>query len=180
MTNKLEIGGHIKHLRVQQRRTMLEIADLCGVSKSMISKIESNKAVPSVATLIKIAKALGTTLSALMEETNTLETVYTPAQTIPDNYIDTGKGYSLYTFAAKFRNKKMQPVLFHARKDDRLPQDFMHEGEEFIYMISGEMYFQVGETAYHMKPGDSLYFCALQKHYATPISEEVTFLDMFM
>ena len=60
--DNLNIGDRIKVLRISQKRTMQEIAAACDLSKSMISKIENNKAVPSVAALVKIATALGTNI----------------------------------------------------------------------------------------------------------------------
>jgi transcriptional regulator with XRE-family HTH domain len=64
----LKLGLTLRALRLQQNRTIQEIANYCGLSKSMVSKIETDKVFPSVATLTKIAKSLGTTVSALLEE----------------------------------------------------------------------------------------------------------------
>src|SRR5471030_2317138 len=61
------IGDRIKVLRKNQKRTLQQIADNSELSKSMISKIENNKTVPSVAALVKIAKSLGTNISNLLE-----------------------------------------------------------------------------------------------------------------
>ena len=66
-TDSLGVGDRIKILRINQKRTMQEVADSCGLSKSMISKIENNKTIPSVATLVKIAQTLGTNISNLFE-----------------------------------------------------------------------------------------------------------------
>jgi len=59
----LNIGTHIRRLRLQQRRTQQEIASVCGFTKSLLSKIESNTVTPPVATLVKIARSLGTSVS---------------------------------------------------------------------------------------------------------------------
>ena len=64
----LDIGITLRTLRIKQGRTIQEISDFCGLSKSMVSKIETNKVFPSVATLTKIAKTLGTNISSLLEE----------------------------------------------------------------------------------------------------------------
>jgi quercetin dioxygenase-like cupin family protein len=74
----------------------------------------------------------------------------------------------------------MQPMLFVARKGEVKPHLLQHEGEEFIYIISGEMKMTVGEIDYHLKTGDSLYFNCLQKHGIMPISDEVHYLDIFV
>jgi quercetin dioxygenase-like cupin family protein len=61
-----------------------------------------------------------------------------------------------------------------------MPHELSHEGEEFIYIIRGEMKMQVGEIEYCLKEGDSLYFNSLQKHGIMPVSDEVTYLDIFV
>src|SRR5687768_2333002 len=78
--NNLNIGDRIKMLRITQNRTMQEIAEASDLSKSMISKIENNKTVPSVAALVKIAGALGTNISSLLEQEGRVNTVITTAQ----------------------------------------------------------------------------------------------------
>ena len=69
--NNLNIGERIKILRTNQKRTLQEIAESSELSRSMISKIENNKTVPSVAALVKIARALGTTISDWQSNTRT-------------------------------------------------------------------------------------------------------------
>ena len=176
----LNIGERLKLLRINQKRTMQEIAEVSELSKSMISKIESNKAVPSVAALIKIAKALGTSISNLLEHGVTLNANVTTQQKAIENLTSTDKGYRIYPYASEFHEKKMQPFLFVARKDEVIPHEVSHEGEEFIYVIKGQMKMQVGEVEYLLTTGDSLYFNCVQKHGIMPVSDEVTYLDIFV
>jgi quercetin dioxygenase-like cupin family protein len=70
--------------------------------------------------------------------------------------------------------------LFVAKKGEVIPHKLSHEGEEFIHIISGEMKMKVGEIEYFLKEGDSLYFNSLQKHGIMPVSDEVTYLDIFV
>jgi quercetin dioxygenase-like cupin family protein len=74
----------------------------------------------------------------------------------------------------------MQPFLFVARKGEVKAHEVSHEGEEFIYIIRGQMRMQVGEMEYVLKTGDSLYFNSLQKHGIMPVSDEVMYLDIFV
>ena len=138
-TQKLNIGDRIKILRINQKRTLQEIADMSEMSKSMISKIENNKTVPSVAALVKIAKALGTSISSLLEQDGWLNAIITTRQKAMENLTPTDKGYSIYPYASGYHEKKMQPFLFVARKGDVVPHQLSHEGEEFIYIIKGKM-----------------------------------------
>lgn len=178
--SKLNIGDRIKMLRITQKRTMQEIAEASELSKSMISKIENNRAVPSVAALVKIATALGTNISSLLEQEGFLNAIVTTRQKAQENLTTTDKGYSIYPYASGYHEKKMQPFLFVARKGEVIPHELSHEGEEFIYVIKGQMKMQVGEMEYLLKTGDSLYFNSVQKHGIMPVSEEVIYLDIFV
>jgi transcriptional regulator with XRE-family HTH domain len=178
--NKLNIGDRIKALRIAQKRTMQEIAEASDLSKSMISKIENNKTVPSVAALVKIAQALGTNISSLFEQDGFLNAILTTRQKARENLTPTDKGYLIYPYASGYHEKKMQPFLFVARKGEVVPHELSHEGEEFIYVIKGQMKMQVGETEHVLNTGDSLYFNSVQKHGIMPVSDEVMYLDIFV
>lgn len=178
--NKLNIGDRIRTLRIAQKRTLQEIAEASDLSKSMISKIENNKAIPSVAALVKIAKTLGTNISSLLEQEGFLNAIVATRQKAMDNLTATDKGYLIYPYASAYHEKKMQPFLFVARKGEVVPHALSHEGEEFIYVIKGQMKMQVGEVEYRLNSGDTLYFNSVQKHGIMPVSDEVVYLDIFV
>lgn len=180
MANNLNLGDRIKILRVNQKRTLQEIADASDLSRSMISKIENNKTIPSVAALVKIANALATNISNLLEHDGWLNAIFTPRHNAVENLTKTDKGYSIYPYASEYHEKKMQPFLFTAKKGEVKEHELSHEGEEFIYIVSGEMKMKVGEMEYGMKTGDSLYFNSSQKHGILPITDEVVYLDIFV
>jgi transcriptional regulator with XRE-family HTH domain len=180
VNSQLEIGSRIKILRINQKRTMQDIADSSEISKSMISKIENQKTIPSVATLVKIAKTLGTNISNLLEHDGWLNAIITTKQTAEENLTITDKGYAIYPYASEYHEKKMQPFLFVAKKGHVKQHQLSHEGEEFIHVIRGEMKMQIGDTEYLLKEGDSLYFNTLQKHGILPVSDEVVYLDIFV
>ena len=74
----------------------------------------------------------------------------------------------------------MQPFLFVAKKNEVVPHEVSHEGEEFIYVIKGQMKMQVGDVSYLLNSGDSLYFNSVLKHGIMPVSDEVVYLDIFV
>ena len=114
----LNIGDRIRILRVTQKRTLQELADNSGISKSMISKIENNKTMPSVATLVKIAQNLGTNISNLMEHNSWGKAIVTSRIEAEQKLLFTEKGYSIFPYASNFHDKKMQPFLFVAKKSE--------------------------------------------------------------
>ena len=66
------------------------------------------------------------------------------------------------------------------KKGEVVPHSLSHQGEEFIYIVKGQMKMRVGEVEYHLRTGDSLYFNSVQKHGIMPVSDEVIYLDIFV
>ncbi|WP_138754583.1 helix-turn-helix domain-containing protein [Paenibacillus sinopodophylli] len=177
----MSIGNRIRLIRMEQKRTQEEIANYCGFTKSLLSKIENGQSTPPVSTLIKIAGALGVRVSDLIEEESIQSTVFNSSENYRDRskWIRTDKGYSFFAFASERRDKLIQPYIITAKKGEVRQHGFAHEGEEFIYMISGEMNYKVGNTQYTLRPGDTLYFNSLEEHLLYPISDEVSYIAIF-
>lgn len=177
----MNIGSRIKKMRKQQNRTLQEIADICGFTRSLLSKIENSKTIPPIATLSRIAKALGVKVATLLDDdSNVNGIIYTPGKDVSlDNMVGTDKGYLFFPFASERGNKLFQPYLFTAERDKVITQPLSHEGEEFIYVLEGEMRYRIGSVEYTMRPGDSLYFNSIDEHDLRPITDKVVYLAVF-
>lgn len=180
LTDNTRIGRQIRKLRRQQHRTLQEIADASGFSKSLLSKIETGRVFPPIATLVKIAGAMGTKVTALLEAADDVRTVVNRREEVVRNTVRTEKGYAVFPFASEHRSKKMQPFLFTARLGEVQRHELTHEGEEFIYVVDGSLKFRVGDVEYTLRQGDGLYFEALDAHGFEPISDTVTYVDVFV
>lgn len=162
-----------------QGRTLQEVADGSGVTKSLLSKIENGKSMPPLATLTRIAGALGVKVSALLDGADEHGTIFTPASET-GRTVKTDKGYAFFSFAAQRSDKQMQTYLFEAEKGRVKPQPLSHRGEEFIYVLEGRMQYSVGPVSYTLGQGDSLYFDAEEDHDLEPITKKVRYLAVFV
>jgi transcriptional regulator with XRE-family HTH domain len=177
----MEIGNRIRKIRIQQGRTIQEVADDCQCSKALLSKIENNHVVPALATLSKISKVLGVKVSVLLEEGEDGGVAFTPnMKEQPASFVATSKGYGIYAFAPHVINKKMQPVLIRACKGEVKPHTVHHEGEEFIFVLEGELKVHIGSVEYSLKPGESVYFETLNEHGVLPVTPVALYLDIFV
>ena len=170
----------MRRLRRFQGRTLQDIANRCGYSTSLISKVENGKIVPPVATLVRIAGALGTHISALLEENVADHAAFTPSRNALDSFVPTERGYEISPLATGFHNKLMQPFLFRAREGEVKHHSVTHAGEELVFVVKGQIRFRIGETEYTLKEGDSLYFDAKQEHNVIADSPEAVYLDIFV
>lgn len=175
----MELGSKIRKIRKDQNRTLDEIAHACGFTKSLLSKIENGKTVPPIGTLIKIAEALGTKISILLDDSDQNGTVYTTMTGTLDKMVTSEKGYSFSAIAAERPEKLMQPFYFVAKKGKTEKRTVSHVGQEFIYVLEGTMIYYVGQEAYTLHAGDSLYFDSNENHKYTPITDEVKYLSVF-
>jgi len=178
-THAETVGPRIRRLRLQQGQTQEDVAKACGFTKSLLSKIETCDTQPPVATLVKIAGALGTSLSALLEHDTAAGPVFTAINEAVQSLARTEKGYSASPFAASLGTKKMQPFLFEVRKGKVKQHTLSPAGEEFLFVIEGEILFRVGHVEYRMRAGDSLYFDATHEHGVMAVSEVARYLDIF-
>ena len=135
---------------------------------------------PPVATLVKIARTLGTAVAALLEADGQVGTVHTTAAEAQAGIVRTERGYWIYPFATHRKDKRIQPFLIVARKGEVKEHHLAHEGEEYIYVLEGQMKFQVGPAEYRLGAGDSLYFSSAEEHQVIPVSGQVTYLNFFI
>lgn len=180
MKSSGDLGRRLQKLRKRQQRTLASVAEECGFTKSLLSKIERNRTMPTIATLMKISHALGVEVSDLLNTESSPSTVHTLARDLQEeNFTQTDKGYGFHLFAGRHADKLMQPFLIVAHRGRIKPGGLSHGGEEFIYVLSGEMAFRVAQVDYRLGPGDSLYFDSEQEHDLQPLSEKVVYLAVF-
>lgn len=173
----MSIGYHLRELRRQQGRTLQDVAERSGVSRSMLSKVETDHAVPSLVTLLALARTLGVEPSMLMCGDASGGTVFEPAGQTAE--VPTGKGHRVSALATSRAGKQMQPLLFSAEKGKVSGGPLAQDGEQFIYLLEGELLFRVGLAEYRLRVGDTLYFDARNEHDFTPVSETVRWLVVF-
>ncbi|MFD1175903.1 helix-turn-helix domain-containing protein [Paenibacillus puldeungensis] len=175
----MELGSKIRMIRKEQKRSLDDIASVCGFTKSLLSKIENGKTVPPIGTLIKIAEALGTKISILLDDSDFIGTVHTTKAMSMDKMVKTDKGYSFSAIAAERSQKLMQPFYFVAKKGKEGKRTVSHVGQEFIYVLEGTMLYCVGKEEYTLNAGDSLYFDSVENHKYTLVTDEVKYLSVF-
>ena len=179
MKQKERIGSHIRRLRRLQHLTLQNIADRCGFTRSLLSKIETGKVVPPMSTLVKIAGALNTNIAALMAEGDRLDCVFIPGES-REKPVPTESGYAVLPLAVELKEKKMQPFIFTIRPEDLSDKANSHLGEEFIFVLEGSMEFCVGEKTFIMHPRDSIFFNSIREHYISSVlSDHVVYLNIF-
>lgn len=176
------IGSKIKSIRNQRNLSLKELSDHSKVSKSLLSKIENSRTVPSLPVFLGILESLDVA----------------PKDFFEDMYLNQGKHFTVV------RKNERIPI----EKEDRfgfdyksiisqnllnLQIDIVHltihphssydpavtDGYEFKYVLKGEVRYIIGEESTLLKEGDSIFFDARNPHYPKAMNEEAQLLVVY-
>lgn len=159
----MNIGEKIKSLRVQNSLTQEELADRSELTKGFISQLERDLTSPSIATLVDILEGLGTNLKDFFNESIDEKIVFSKEDAF-ETENDELK-YTLKWIIPNAQKNMMEPILIEIDPDGRTKEDSPHEGEEFGYIINGNVFIHIGSQKHRVKKGESFYYKANANHY---------------
>ena len=166
------IGEKIKSLRTNQEISIQELAERAGLTVEQVSRIEENIDIPSLAPLIKIARALGVRLGTFLDDQDEVGPVVCRKKEAKDaisfsnNAIHSRKHMEYHSLSKSKADRHMEPFII-----DVMPTqdtDFVlssHEGEEFIMVMEGIMEISYGKNTYLLEEGDSIYYDSIVPHH---------------
>jgi len=174
MVDELNIGKKIRQLRLQKCLTLERIAHSTGFTKSYISMVERGKKSPPIASLSKIARALGVDIGSFFEQRKPEDGFILVRKEDRKLVVRNGTlfGYTYESIAHKRKRKKMEPFIITMpprRKDGPL---FDHEGEELFYVLEGRVEFLHNKKRYTLKEGDCIYFDSSLPHRGRSIGDK--------
>lgn len=155
------LGERIKDLRLSCELTQEELADRCELTKGYISQIENDLTSPSIATLIDILSALGTDLKEFFAGEETEEKLTFNKNEFIEKITEE---YTLNWLVPNAQKNSMEPTLVKLNPNGSTDEDFPHEGEEFGYVLKGEIILVIGKRRVRVKKGESFYFTANKVH----------------
>ncbi|MHA7280040.1 helix-turn-helix domain-containing protein [Arthrobacter sp. MDT2-2] len=160
-TGKLErvIAGQVRRYRLAQGISASELALRTGMSKAMVSKIETASTSCSLTTLQRLADGLEIPVTALFRGADTdRDAAFTKnGQGSVTVRSGTQHGHEYRVLGAlKGRSDALEPTLVTLTDASDIFPLFQHPGTEFIYMLSGRMTYGHGAYEYTMEAGDAL------------------------
>lgn len=159
----MQIGNKIKELRMLKGLTQEELADRAELSKGFISQVERDLTSPSIATLIDILQCLGTDLKTFFNDSADEQVVFHKTDYFEKE--DKELGNKIEWIIPNAQKNMMEPILLSLEPGGCTYPDNPHEGEEFGYVLSGQISVVVGGKAYKAQKGESFYFVPKYKHY---------------
>jgi len=158
-----EIGHTIRTLRKERALTLQDLADATDVSVSMISQVERGLAQPSIATLWKVANALGVPVVHFFSEPEKTKAVVVRAH--QQRALEIARHGASYRLLSPDLNRKIEflKVTLEPGQIDE-GESVSHDGEECGYVVLGTLTVRVAHESYVLNQGDSIYFTSSVPH----------------
>src|SRR6266567_133632 len=153
------IGVHLRQLRARKGLSLARVAQAVGISVGFLSALERSQMSGSVGTLRKLARFYKTNILDFFDATGSSTRQVQPAQR---KVLEAGPGVRMELLA--WGNTVMEPHLFRVAPGAGSGDSYAHEGEEFLYILRGELEITVDGAVYRLKPGDSFYFESATPH----------------
>lgn len=164
---RVPVGQKIKKARTGKKLKLDQLANETGFSIDYLKEIESGKAIPPVGALLQISRALEIDSGSLLKEPESqLESRIKAHTKRTENY-----AYTTLTPGAENKHLKAFLVSVDPHQDHK-GVGYHHEGEEFVYVLTGKIEVVVGEHVNILDKGDSLHFNSGIRHKLTNISDE--------
>ena len=170
---EVDVGARLRAIRQLRRATLKAVAERAGLSESFLSQIERGKASPSVASLTRIAAALGVNVADLFEahDARADPRVLRRDRRPTLGFGNLGRKYlltprpleNLEVFTAEF-------VPGGSTGDE----PYTHgESEELVVVLSGTIQLQLGERLFELQEGDSIDYLSSTPHRVANAGDDV-------
>lgn len=154
-------GERLRRLRVKSRMTLKAVSEATGLSISFISALERGGSGASVSSLRLLAEAYGVTMREFFGADLDHKSPLVRESERPAMKWDNGVRFEEMTTGEKV----MDPSYIKVPSGAGSEGFYSHEGEEFIYVISGTLHVELKDQETHViGPGDTLYFYSTTPH----------------
>jgi transcriptional regulator with XRE-family HTH domain len=160
-----EIGAKVAKARAERGWSLAQLAERAGLSTAAVHKIEKSGMTPTIASLMKVAAALGKSVGYFVEEVEA---------TRPVTLIRAGERSRLYTSKQGLELQNISgrygpfwvagAEAFVDPRADSGPEPMRHPGEELVLLLEGRMMFTIDGDSYELEAGDAIHFRTVRPH----------------
>jgi transcriptional regulator with XRE-family HTH domain len=163
----VEIGSTIRRLRRERGLSLRDLGRSTGFSISFLSLVERGRSSISLTSLHTLAVALGVDMSEFFPEPQA-----EPADSVRvnrrtgDSRLPIQGAHTYRLLGATGFDRALEPLLVTIAPDEETDplDDYAHDGEEFAYVLSGELVFTVEGVGHTLAPGDCIHWKSTVPH----------------
>ncbi|MDN5724320.1 MAG: helix-turn-helix domain-containing protein, partial [Propionibacteriales bacterium] len=143
-----QIGPRLRAVRVERGRTLADLASAAGMSTSTLSRLESGKRQASLELLLPLTRELRIGLDDLV-----------PAE-VPDPRVRPARSVRNGVRIVRLSpaNSPIQTFRMTHPARRRLPEQAVHDGHDWVYVLSGRLRLLLGDRDLELAPGEAAEF----------------------
>lgn len=173
------VGEKIRSVMTARNISLAELSERTGLNDAQINFILESEVVPSLAPLIKIARGLGVRLGTFLDDSEQMGSVVhrsnelqTPAAF--SSQLSTANSHlDFFALAGNKAGRHMEPFIIDIKPaSTHEPVLSSHEGEEFIYVLSGKIKVSYGRDEQILSQGDSIYYDSIVEHLVSAADDQ--------
>ena len=160
----VKIGEITKSLRLKKNMSIEDVSRASGLSESIISGIEDHSVSPPLGNIISLAKVFQVTVGEFFGDSadSPFCIVRSDDRKSVSRFSSTGGisgGYGYESLGHQKQNRQMEPFLvtLSPGKSAQVEPN-QHVGEEFIFVLEGQVNVSLADHTDILNPGDSIYY----------------------
>jgi transcriptional regulator with XRE-family HTH domain len=172
MADRNSLGEKVRSIRESRSMSTEQLAERADVAPELVTQIESGALIPSLSPLIRIARSLGVRLGTFLDDQEHVGPVISRAGEHETVLRFSGRDsparsdLDFFSVAANKAGRHMEPFLIDIHPGSaQNVRPSTHEGEEFIYVLAGEVEVIYGKETYRLKLGDCIYYDSIVPHH---------------
>ena len=173
---KESLGDRIRKAREIHNLTIQELSTRTGIDTDILKRIEANKMIPPLGELVKLGKALETRMSFFISPGSDKPMTLVRADQRKEVSRHLGRssvryGYFYESLAPEKANRLMEPFMIRLTPTEEV-QPSTHDGQEFLFVLEGQLMAQVGEQKEYLEPGDAIYYDSSEPHFVKCVGDK--------
>jgi len=153
------LGARIRTMRKERGVKLNELAERSGLSSAFLSRLERGQVSSSVANLIQIAKAIGVSVAELFHDSSIASrseaAVHKVQDMLPDQSVGS-TGYKWRLLAGGMPDDDLEIFYLVFPRKDRMTHLVSHQGQEYCFVLSGNVRFIVGGKSFELGAGEGI------------------------
>jgi transcriptional regulator with XRE-family HTH domain len=181
-TSSAQVGPRIREFRKQRGLTLRSLAARSGLSIGFLSQVERGISSIGLTALGSVASALGHSVSEFFDDTPAAtDPVVVPmpshftltrGENAATQYVSGQQTYRM--LSERGAGLVLEPMVVHIAPGGQRENAYGHAGEEFAYVISGELLYEVDGVEHRLRPGDSVHLRSSVPHRMYNDTDTVT------
>ena len=161
--SRMELGSTIRRIRKEKRLTLKDVAHMTGLTESLLSQIENNKAQPSVSSLVAISKALNTPIGFFFEQEDS-RTASPVLRSSERPVVHSQSGITYYQLTQNTEETQIEVLYADYERGASTEIMHTHEGYERGIVLEGKLEVKIDADRYVLNRGDSIAIPSSQTH----------------